>query len=73
MRNDYFLRMDHLAGKENAAEHRLENPLQHKAPHKQIPIRGKPWFHDWRGNAHQLSFGLVRAKALHRCGPPLPS
>ena len=32
MRNDYFLRMDHLADKENAAEQRLEKPLQHGAP-----------------------------------------
>jgi hypothetical protein len=32
MRNDHFLRMDHLADKENAAEQRLEKPLQHKAP-----------------------------------------
>ena len=31
MRNHYFLRMDQLADKENAAEQRLEKPLQHKA------------------------------------------
>jgi len=32
MRNDYFLRLDHLADEENAAEQRLEKSLQHEAP-----------------------------------------